>query len=223
MVKSSALASSVWRKARWLVLAPHPDDETLGAGALIAEAARDQRLGGIVYLTDGTGSHPPETRGLAVARRREAALALSRLAGARLRVAHLGWQDALPHPSGSPAFLRDASRLAAWLRDGRIDAVAVTDRDEHHCDHVAAYHLARAAIALARRPVTLFSYHVWGDPPGGSVRRFRTATLPPGRRRHALRAHRSQLSPLFGDGFRLDAVKQRMPATDLLSLRKSLS
>jgi N-acetylglucosamine malate deacetylase 1 len=223
MVKSLALASSVWRNARWLVLAPHPDDETLGTGALIAETARRKRLGGIVYLTDGTGSHPPDTKGLAAARRREAGHALRRLAGVRLPVAHLGWRDACPHPSDSPDFLRAASRLAAWLRHRQIDAVAVTDRDEHHCDHVAAYLLARAAIAVARRPITLFSYHVWGDPPGSSVRRFRTAAIPPGRRRHALRAHRSQLSPLFGDGFRLDATKQRMAAADFLSLRKPRS
>jgi N-acetylglucosamine malate deacetylase 1 len=222
VVTALPLASSVWRKARWLVLAPHPDDETLGAGALIAEAARDGRLGGIVYLTDGTGSHPPDTRGLAAARRREAGHALRRLGGLNLPIDHLGWQDAHPHRSGSPAFLRDARRLAAWLRARRIDAVAVTDRNEHHCDHVAAYHLARAAIDAARRPIALFSYHVWGEPPGDAVRRFRTGPVLPGRRRHALRAHRSQLSPLFGAGFRLDAGKQRMPATDCLSLRRAL-
>ncbi|WP_454886657.1 PIG-L deacetylase family protein [Sphingomonas oryzagri] len=219
---ASRLSSSVWHNARWLVIAPHPDDETLGAGALIAETARDRRLGGIVYLTDGTGSHPPDTRRLAVARRREAGHALRRLGGVGLAIYYLGWQDAHPHPTGSPAYLRDVLRLAAWARARRIDAIAVTDRDEHHCDHVAAYHLARAAISAARRPMALFSYHVWGDPPGEHVQRFRTSAVLPGRRRHALRAHRSQLSPLFGDGFRLDVTKQRMPATDTLSLRRAL-
>ena len=222
MVTALPLASSVWRDARWLVLAPHPDDETLGAGALIAEAARDRRLGGIVYLTDGTGSHPRDIPGLAAARRREARHALRRLAGLDVPIDCLGWQDAHPHPPGSPAFLRDVLRLAAWARSRRIDAIAVTDKAERHCDHVAAYHVARAAIDAARRPIALFSYHIWGEPTGGTVRRFRTATILPGRRRQALRAHRSQLSPRFGEGFRLDAAKQRMPATDHLFLRKSV-
>jgi LmbE family N-acetylglucosaminyl deacetylase len=222
MVTAPFLASSVWRRARWMILAPHPDDETLGTGALIAEMARDRRLGGIVFLTDGAGSHPPATRGLAIARRREAEHAVRRLGGPQLEIDHLGWPDAHPHASDSSAFHRDALRLAAWLRDRRIDAVAVTDRDEHHCDHVAAYHLARTAIDLARRSVALFSYHVWGEAPPHSVQRFRTAAIPPGRRRHALRAHRSQLSPLFGAGFRIDPAKQRMPATDCLSLRRTL-
>ena len=50
------LAASPWRGARWLVIAPHPDDETLGAGALIHHAAARNRLGGVVFLTDGGGS-----------------------------------------------------------------------------------------------------------------------------------------------------------------------
>ncbi|WP_312082777.1 PIG-L family deacetylase, partial [Brevundimonas sp.] len=52
-----ALERSPWRSARWLVIAPHADDETLGAGALIRQAAETGRLAGVVVLTDGAGSH----------------------------------------------------------------------------------------------------------------------------------------------------------------------
>lgn len=48
-------------RARWLIVAPDPDDETLGAGALIHETAARRQLAGIAYLTDGTGSHPHGT------------------------------------------------------------------------------------------------------------------------------------------------------------------
>lgn len=219
---SLPLSSSPWTAARWLVIAPHPDDETLGAGALIAETARSGRLYGIVYLTDGTGSHPPGTAGLARARQREAGHALHRLGGDWSMIDWLGWKDANPHPRDSLEFRRAAQRLGAWLRDRRIDAIAVSDVQEHHCDHVAAWHLAQAAIRHARRGVTLFSYHVWGTAPGEACRRYHTCRMPPARRRHALRAHRSQLSPLFGVGFRLDTRKQRMPAADCLTLRRRL-
>jgi hypothetical protein len=37
-VVTASLADRPWRSLRWLVLAPHADDETLGAGALIAQA-----------------------------------------------------------------------------------------------------------------------------------------------------------------------------------------
>lgn len=220
MVTPIRLTASRWAKARWLVLAPHPDDETLGAGALIAHAAAAGRLGGIVYLTDGTGSHPAGTPRIAATRRAEARRAIRRLGAGSIPIDWFGWQDAHPCVPASAAFARDAARLAAWLRDRRIDAVAVTDHSETHCDHVAAYSLAMAAVAAARRSITIFAYHVWSSSPPHGTRRVATPMMAPGRRRHALRAHRSQMSPLMGDGYRLPPAKLRMAARDILTLRR---
>lgn len=50
---SQPLAASRFARARWLVLAPHADDETLGAGALVWQTATSSRFAGVVYLTDG--------------------------------------------------------------------------------------------------------------------------------------------------------------------------
>lgn len=219
MVAASALSHSVWAQARWLVLAPHPDDETLGAGALIDQAARSRRLGGIVYLTDGTGSHPPGTVGLAIARRREAGHAIQRLAGRRIPIDWLGWRDAHPHEEDSMPFLRDAQRLGSLLRRRRIDAVAVTGPRETHGDHVAAYRLASAACRAARRSIALFAYDVWSDGAPASGRQFRTHAMALGRRRQALHAHRSQLSNVYGEGFRLPPEKRRMAGSDRLRLQ----
>lgn len=219
MVSAEPLDRSVWSRARWLVLAPHPDDETLGAGSLIAHAAAHGRLAAVAYLTDGTGSHPAGTQGLAAARRVEAGRAVARLADRSIPIGWIGWRDAHPPEEGSPHFLRDAMRFGALLRRRRIDAVAVTDLAESHCDHVAAHRLAGAAIRLARRPIALFSYHVWGTPSDHRARRIRTEPMALGRRRHALQAHRSQLSAALGDGFRLPAERCRMAATDVLTLQ----
>ena len=41
-----------------LVLAPHPDDESLGCGGLIAACVAANRPPLVVVLTDGAGSHP---------------------------------------------------------------------------------------------------------------------------------------------------------------------
>src|SRR5689334_16054551 len=43
---------------RCIVLAPHLDDESLGCGGLIAECVASGRPPTILFLTDGTGSHP---------------------------------------------------------------------------------------------------------------------------------------------------------------------
>ena len=41
-----------------LILAPHPDDESLGCGGLIAEACARGRPPAVIIVSDGTGSHP---------------------------------------------------------------------------------------------------------------------------------------------------------------------
>ena len=211
---------------RWLVLAPHPDDETLGAGALIVEASRARRLAGLVYLTDGSGSHETaQGRGgcLVATRRREAATALFRLTGSREVVPlHLGWKDAAPAPPGSRAFGLTASKLAALCRRRQVDALAVTALHEPHCDHAAAALLAYAVQACAKRRLLVAEYLVWGAAfEGRGHRRTRTRPMLAGKRRHALRAHRSQLTAASGPGFRLPARRQRMPAADTLHMRRS--
>lgn len=41
-----------------LILAPHPDDESLGCGGFIAEAVARGRPPVVVIVSDGSGSHP---------------------------------------------------------------------------------------------------------------------------------------------------------------------
>ncbi|WP_188782244.1 PIG-L family deacetylase, partial [Sinomonas atrocyanea] len=67
-----------------IVLAAHPDDETLGAGGLIAHAARAGAAVHVIVATDGEASHPDSptlTRArLAEVRRREVGAAVAALA-----------------------------------------------------------------------------------------------------------------------------------------------
>ena len=224
MVRASALSTTRWRDARWLVLAPHADDETLGAGALIAEAAAEGRLAGVAFLTDGTGSHPHESAAsrarLRALRRAEAAAACRILTRTTRAPTFLDWPDARPAAPGSAAWRAAVARLAALCRRERVDALAVTASVEPHCDHAAAGALAQAVAAAALRPVAVFEYCVWGRPPA-NARAFVTEAIAPGRRRAALAAHRSQLTPLFGDGFRLPPEQQVMADRDRLYLRSA--
>ncbi len=211
-----ALIRSPWRAARWLIIAPHPDDETLGAGALAYHAAGDQRLAGLVFVTDGSGSHPAGTTGLAAVRRREARSAAARLGASHTRLDWLGWQDGHPPAVGSIRFTRTAMRLAAIIRSRRVNALAVSDPGDRHCDHVAAFWLACEAHTRAQRRARLFTYPVWNSPLcTGTV--LTTPAMPKGLRRRALSAHRSQLSPRMGaDGFRLPVPMRRMAGADRL-------
>lgn len=209
------LAESPWRRARWLVIAPHPDDETLGAGALLHEVAAEGRLAGIVYLTDGGGSHPASTPQLRSVRRREARRAATLLAAPVTPIDWLGWADGRPHAAGSLPFRHTARRIAAILRQRQVDALAVSDPGDAHCDHAAAFEVAAASCAAACRKVQIFTYSVWGKP-ATRGRPVRTSAMLIGQRQGALAAHRSQLSPTMGEGFRLPASMRRMPAFDTL-------
>ena len=110
----------------WLILAPHPDDETLGCGALIAAISASGGRAHTAFVTDGAGSHPdaPGWSRMRIAglRRTEAAAAL-RLLGGEAPL-HLDWPDAAPPKPGDPLFERTADRLAAWCRARDIRRIA---------------------------------------------------------------------------------------------------
>lgn len=217
---------------RWLVLAPHPDDETLGSGQLICTLADAGRPPQVVFLTDGAASHPdsptwPPSR-LAARRRREACAALLDLMGPRSPPPlFLGWPDADPWREGEAAFERTVRRLAGLMRRARLSAIAATWAHEPHCDHVAAAALAGATADRVRPRPDVYAYLVWGwEAPEAAGLATRPAVVLPASahhrwaRRRALARHRSQLGALITDcphAFRLPPfMAQTLPGAQLL-------
>ena len=189
------------------VLAPHPDDETLGCGLLLQEAATRGLQTQVVCLTDGCRSHPgsatwPPDR-IASERRLELDRAMGHLAPTAT-IAQLGYGDsALP---GHGAGLAAASeRLTPLLpRAGRLLLLSTWEHDPH-CDHVAASRLARAAVQ-GRADVRLLYYPIWGRfDPGEPDERPASAVLIAGNARtrtvkhEALAQHRTQMTRLIDD------------------------
>jgi LmbE family N-acetylglucosaminyl deacetylase len=196
--------------ATWLVVvAPHPDDDILGCGALIARVAPRMPVR-VVYVTDGAASHDgspnyPPAR-LRDVREREARRALSRL-GVRTPPLFLRWPDGtVPMPDGE-----GAAPLLAALRDAipadEDVAVAVPWRRDPHCDHRSATALVDAV--LCERPrAARFEYAVWlgligeaSDEPAADEGITIEIDSRPWLRakRAALREHRSQLGGLITD------------------------
>lgn len=200
---------------RVAVLAPHPDDESLGCGGLIVRLSEIGRPPLVVMVSDGTGSHPnsatfPPER-LRRVREDETSEALAAL-GLPGSPVFLRLRDtAVPHP-GSDGFDAAASRIAAILSDGGIDTLAVSFRDDPHCDHQASFALAQAAIGLSGRAVRLLEYVIWnesaqaGVPPGFRALHLDIARVLD-RKLKAIACHRSQTTDMISDdsgGFRLD-------------------
>ncbi len=217
---------------RWLILAPHPDDETLGAGQLICTLTEAGRPPQVVYLTDGAASHPgsptwPHAR-LAARRRREARAALRDLMGRGAPAPlFLDWPDAKPWKAGEDAFDRAAERLAGLMRRARCTAIAATWPHEPHCDHAAAAALAHSIARRARPRPDLYWYLVWGwdQPDAARLAADQAIVLTPEprhrrARRQALARHRSQLGAVITDspeGFQLPtAMAQARPGVQLL-------
>ena len=189
-------------------LAPHPDDETLGGGGLLATASQLGLAPRVIYLTDGAASHVgspawPRAR-LALARRREALAALGELGVTEAATLFLGWPDAEPHAPNAPAYQETLSRLAAWLAPMPPKSLWAPWREEEHCDHQAASGLADD-IAM-RFPARRLDYVVWGwkspglEPASADRRCWRLACADRlDQRRRALARHRTQTTDLIAD------------------------
>jgi LmbE family N-acetylglucosaminyl deacetylase len=198
-----------------LVLAPHPDDESLGCGGLIARCCIESRPPAVVILTDGSGSHPgsrshPPAK-LAALRQQEAVRAVQLLGLPAERLIFLGEADTRA-PLAGLAFDRIVARLIACLRTFDCSAILAPWRLDPHCDHAAAARIAAETALIAR--VRHMSYPVWGwtlpdDSPldniaVGGWRLDVTAQLDA--KRCAIAAHASQYGQVITDvpdGFQL--------------------
>ncbi len=154
-----------------LVLAPHPDDESLGCGGLIAQACAAGTPPLVAVLTDGAASHPgsrawPGPR-LAALRVEEARAAVGALGLAGERVRFLGVPDTAA-PLAGAGFEAAVGALCELVREHGVGVVAGPWRHDPHCDHEAA--AAMAVAVAARCGVRRLSYPVWGwTLPGDTV------------------------------------------------------
>jgi LmbE family N-acetylglucosaminyl deacetylase len=198
-----------------IVLAPHPDDESLGCGGLIATCAADGRPASVVILTDGAGSHPrsasyPPER-LRALRRQEAITAVSELGLTSGHIHFLNQPDTAA-PTEGPEFASAVEAVLHIATAGSATAILAPWRHDPHCDHEAAALLAERVAVLSG--IRLVSYPVWGwalspatdinEPPGSGWRLDVSDYLPAKRR--AIGAHRSQYGGLITDdpaGFQL--------------------
>lgn len=208
-----------------LILVPHPDDETLGCGGLIATACSMGLKPRVAYLTDGEASHtssptwPPER--LAATRRREALDALAVLGVPSTDVLFLGWPDGKPFERATPGHAKSLDQLRAWAEPFRPWSVWAPWRDEPHCDHVAANLLGDDYVATVQdRGLVRMDYLVWGwaNPDLAQCHGAKgvwglMCSEHIMRRRQALERHQTQMSPLI-----LDATKAFQIPPELAAL-----
>jgi LmbE family N-acetylglucosaminyl deacetylase len=192
---------------RLLVLAPHPDDETLGCGATVIRSLRQGSDVLVVVATDGRSVRPDgDPNVMAVTRRNEVAAATKVLGLTAERVRILDFLDGDLHSHEDTL----AACLTALVRSWQPTTVLVSAVCDPHPDHAALGRAARRAVVGEN--VALFEYMIWGwvNPTrwflgsrcftrGGAARVSRAVTVRTegalSTKRAALCCHRSQFGP----------------------------
>ena len=193
----------------FIVIAPHPDDESLGCGGLITDACRQGLRGKVVIVSDGAGSHPnskayPSNR-LTSLREEEAKRAGAVLGLKPEDILFLRLPDRFVSFEGEEAE-RAIGAIVDGVRAIGAGSMFVSWRHDPHCDHQASYEIARQ-VQDRVGVVRLFEYVVWGHtlPPSTEVGpihsgfkiRIDGETLE--KKRRAIAAHRSQTTDLIDD------------------------
>jgi LmbE family N-acetylglucosaminyl deacetylase len=192
---------------RLLIIAPHPDDESIAAGGLLQAAKAAGAVLRVLVLTDGDNNPWPQrwvekrwridaaARARWGARRREEAeVALELLGVSRKDVRFL----ALPDLGITDILMRDDRAVATTLRDEATSfaptLLVAPSPSDRHPDHSAAFILATHACAAAgrnfSRPLT-FAVHGAAPQEGGVVVELSDAQRAV--KYEAIRAHASQM------------------------------
>lgn len=201
---------------RFVVLAAHPDDETLGAGGLLAKLHSAGADVEILLFTAGEGSHPDS---MTVSPGQLGTTRVNEFGAALAALGHTGNWRFLGLPDSGLA--GHAAEIAAHLGEaasrhsGPPDQLVIVApyRNDGHADHDA---LGAAAAQVARDGGHgLLEYPIWywlwatpAHPEWESWTRFPLDPAAQAAKAAAMRAHASQvlpLSPLPGDEALLSA------------------
>lgn len=151
-------------KKSTLVFAPHPDDETLGCGGMIA-LKREQKVPvEVVFITDGQASHPNHPRikpeQLIQIRKQEAVTALAILGVEPSQIHFLDQQDGSLSNLPEEERQQLLDRLIQLLQDFNPQEVYVSYRKDGHPDHETTSALVQAAILKSKLQIELLQYPI---------------------------------------------------------------
>ena len=208
-------------RQRVVVVAPHPDDETLGCGgaiALLCNRIYDVR---VLVISDGTLSHPNSQKYPAPAlqslREQETLTALSILGVERAAVTFLRLKDGSVPTLTAFNFPRAKTLCQAYLKTALPDTIFIPWRFDPHADHRATWQLIQAAILSLGITPQVIEYPIWDwdiqqqqkTPDLVQISGWRLNIEPVlDRKCQAIAAYRSQLGQLIDDdpnGFCLSA------------------
>lgn len=194
-------------QTRLLVVAPHPDDETIATGLLIQQVRAAGGEVRILLLTAGDNNPWPQRwlerrvrirdadrRRWGQRRHAEMLQALQRLGLPASALESMGWPDmglvgCLLQPESTAV-----STLAAAIGRFGPSLIALPSLDDRHPDHGAAHVLVRLALAGQLDPPQLLTYLVHGRAHEAGLIDVRDSLRQATNKQAALAAHGSQMA-----------------------------
>lgn len=148
-----------------LVVAPHPDDETLGCGGTIALLRSRGCQVHILVMSDGTMSHPRSRKypapKLKALREQETILAVSTLGIDRQSITFLELKDGAIPTINQAGFEAAVDRCRVLLNQLSPELILLPWRSDPHPDHRASWQLIQSALTdLAIAPRSI-EYPIW--------------------------------------------------------------
>lgn len=169
---------------RILVVAPHPDDESVGCGGLLA------RFGpqcDVLLLTDGRKGGPADG---------------SQTEAETVRIRRGEFDDAAAFFQVGKTFALELPDSQLWARRSAVSGIDLSGyakvfvpyRAERHPDHAAAYRIIKGLFKKQRCPGELLEYEVWS--PITAPNRFLDISDSMNRKLEGIRLYVSQLREL---------------------------
>jgi len=148
-----------------LLLAPHPDDESLGCGGLIALLSKTGANVHIIFITDGSASHPDSTNysplKLSRIRQAEAIRACRRLGVKYKELTFLNQPDSRMESFDDSALETLARLVAEKFKNGKYNTIAMPWRRDPHGDHIIVHEIGDLALRKIEDNVTKLEYPIW--------------------------------------------------------------
>lgn len=151
-----------------LIVAPHPDDESLACGGTIALLRNAGFSVSVVFTTNGTMSHPNSkiyrSSELQLLREAEAVKALSKLGVDSNMIRFLRFQDSKMDSLDILESNNAIAQLKELFLEFKPKSIFLPWRNDPHPDHIASFKLALAAINSLRDQGFQFQvleYPVW--------------------------------------------------------------
>lgn len=148
-----------------VIIAPHPDDESLGCGGTIALLRKAGLQVYVIFVSDGTLSHPNSKKYPAEKLRRlretEAVNALQILDVPAANASFMRLKDRSVPNQTDLNFDVVVQQMLVELNSIQPDTILVTWEKDPHPDHRASWQISTKAVSMLKKKPRVLQYLIW--------------------------------------------------------------